>query len=206
LEQLLARADAVVCGYRPGALDRFGLTDDALAARHPGVVVIYLDAWGHVGPWQHRRGFDSVVQAPTGIASAESVDGGGPARFRANCSTTAPAIWPQRPCSTACIGKAPMAELTSAGSHWPALRPGSLLHARLPPRTSRARLCLARCVSLGCVSLGFRRDGTPPWLVELDSADGPIGAVAPPGALGDRPLQWPSPLTGYGNDPPDWSL
>ena len=45
-----------------------------------------------------------------------------------------------------------------------------------------------------------------PSLAEVDSADGPIGAVAPPGTLGDRPLQWPSPVSGYGNDPPAWSL
>ncbi|MGW2412619.1 CoA transferase, partial [Streptomyces tubercidicus] len=38
-EELLARADVVVTGYRPGALDRFGLTPEALAARRPGLVV-----------------------------------------------------------------------------------------------------------------------------------------------------------------------
>ena len=32
-------------------------------------------AWGHTGPWAARRGFDSVVQAPTGIAASESADG-----------------------------------------------------------------------------------------------------------------------------------
>ena len=44
----------------------------------------------------------------------------------------------------------------------------------------------------------------PEWLVELDSAAGPGTAVSPPGLLGDRPLRWPFPLTGYGNDPPAW--
>src|SRR5436190_18861095 len=40
LHHLLEQADVVVCGYRPGALDRFGLTEEALATRHPGVVVV----------------------------------------------------------------------------------------------------------------------------------------------------------------------
>ena len=44
-----------------------------------------------------------------------------------------------------------------------------------------------------------------PWLVELDSAGGPVSAVAPPGRLGSRPLSWRSPLTGYGTDPAAWS-
>ncbi|HEY5251910.1 MAG TPA: hypothetical protein VIJ09_09625 [Acidimicrobiales bacterium] len=43
------------------------------------------------------------------------------------------------------------------------------------------------------------------WLVDLESATGPVKAVAPPGILGDRPLERPSPLTGYGADPPLWS-
>src|SRR5262249_6247466 len=76
LHDLLDGADVLVCGYRPGALDRFGLDAQAIADRHPGLVVVYLDAWGHSGPWATRRGFDSVVQAPTGVAHAESADGG----------------------------------------------------------------------------------------------------------------------------------
>ena len=38
-EQLLGTADVVVLGYRPGALDRHGLSADALLARHPRLVV-----------------------------------------------------------------------------------------------------------------------------------------------------------------------
>ncbi len=70
-EDLLARADVVVTGYRPGALDRFGLSAEALAARRPGLVVAELSAWGRYGPWGGRRGFDSLVQAATGIALHE---------------------------------------------------------------------------------------------------------------------------------------
>ncbi|MEV8597920.1 CoA transferase [Streptomyces sp. NPDC052012] len=70
-EELLAAADVVVTGYRPGALDRFGLTPEALAKRRPGVVVAQLSAWGEGGPWGERRGFDSLVQVATGIAAIE---------------------------------------------------------------------------------------------------------------------------------------
>ena len=70
-ERLLAEADVVVTGYRPGALDRFGLAPEALAERYPGLVVVTLSAWGHEGPWSTRRGFDSLVQAACGIAVDE---------------------------------------------------------------------------------------------------------------------------------------
>ena len=59
------RADVVVTGYRPGALDRFGLAPDRWPSRRPGLVVAQLSAWGAYGPWGERRGFDSVVQVAT---------------------------------------------------------------------------------------------------------------------------------------------
>ena len=68
LQQLLAGADAVVTGYRHGALDRFGLNPRELLAAHPGLVVVTLDSWGGSGPWSGLRGFDSIVQAASGIA------------------------------------------------------------------------------------------------------------------------------------------
>lgn len=73
--ELLARADVLITGYRPGALSRFGLDDDELSVRHPGLIRGYVSAWGTTGPWAHRRGFDSIVQAVSGIAAISSPDG-----------------------------------------------------------------------------------------------------------------------------------
>ncbi|WP_405496847.1 CoA transferase [Streptomyces sp. NBC_00096] len=74
---LLAGADVVVTGYRPGALARYGLEAGELLAARPGLVVAELSAWGRQGPWAGRRGFDSLVQAGYGI-SAACGDGHGP--------------------------------------------------------------------------------------------------------------------------------
>ncbi|WP_418956309.1 CoA transferase [Streptomyces tritici] len=63
-DELLDAADVLVTGYRPGALDRFD-------PHRPGLVVARLSAWGEYGPWRERRGFDSLVQAATGIAVTE---------------------------------------------------------------------------------------------------------------------------------------
>lgn len=77
-EGLLAEADVVVTGYRPGALRRFGLDPQDLLERRPGLVVAELCAWGWRGPWAARRGFDSLVQAGYGIAARCAGDGGAP--------------------------------------------------------------------------------------------------------------------------------
>ncbi|MFG2341332.1 CoA transferase [Streptomyces yangpuensis] len=79
-EELLAGADVVVTGYRPGALERYGLGAADLLERWPGLVVAELCAWGWraAGPWAGRRGFDSLVQAGYGIAAACAGPDGAP--------------------------------------------------------------------------------------------------------------------------------
>lgn len=69
-ERLVADADVVVQGYRPGALDAVGVGPDALARINPGLVSVQLCAFGYDGPWAGRRGFDSIVQTVSGIADA----------------------------------------------------------------------------------------------------------------------------------------
>ncbi|TFC54080.1 CoA transferase [Cryobacterium sp. TMT2-15-1] len=76
LTQLLTDADVVVTGYRPNSLDRFGLSAVELHDRHPGLVIGRVSAWGLSGPWAERRGFDSIVQAASGIARIHA-DGAG---------------------------------------------------------------------------------------------------------------------------------
>lgn len=67
LRELTRKADVFSQGYRPGSLGSRGFSPDALAALRPGIVVVSLCAFGHVGPWAQRRGFDTVVQAVSGI-------------------------------------------------------------------------------------------------------------------------------------------
>ncbi|MFD3701686.1 CoA transferase [Nocardia sp. NPDC058658] len=64
-EDLLAAADVLVTGYRPGALAAAGVHGG------PGLVEASVSAWGTSGPWGDRRGFDSIVQAASGISLLE---------------------------------------------------------------------------------------------------------------------------------------
>lgn len=68
--RLLAQADVLVHGYRPGALAGLGFDDDERQRIRPGLVDVSLDAYGWSGPWSGRRGFDSLVQMSCGIAEA----------------------------------------------------------------------------------------------------------------------------------------
>lgn len=71
LEELLAAADVAVLGYRPASLARLGLDPGSLAVRHPHLVMAQLSAWGFDERAGERGGFDSLVQAESGIAVVE---------------------------------------------------------------------------------------------------------------------------------------
>jgi CoA-transferase family III len=189
LHELLHSADVVVCGYRPGALDRFGLGADALAERHPGLVVVYLDAWGHTGPWSHRRGFDSVVQAPSGIAMGESIDGATPGSL---------------PCQLLDHGTGYLAAAAVLDG---------LQRQRDQGGTHVRRLSLARTAWwLTSTDAHDQEAGDTPvdgqtWLSEIGTRDtAGVVAVAPPGRLDGQALAWPSPVTSYGADEPNWPI
>lgn len=182
LHELLDSADVLVCGYRPGSLDRFGLTDDELAARHPGLVVVRLAAWGHTGPWSRRRGFDSLVQAAVGISLAEA-DGDRPGAL---------------PCQLLDHGTGYLAAAAALdGLHRQETEGGTHIRTLSLARTARWLLDTPRPTPSPPVAAGE-------WLTPLNSAHGKISAVAPPGRLDGEPVRWPDPASGYLDDDPAW--
>ncbi|KAI1492158.1 CoA-transferase family III [Biscogniauxia mediterranea] len=75
-ESLLATADVVIDGYRPGALERLGYSPEALAARAAkrgrGIVFVAEDCFGGAGlpgaEWAGRPGWQQIADCVTGVA------------------------------------------------------------------------------------------------------------------------------------------
>lgn len=72
LRGLVQGADLFIQGYRPGGLAEKGFSPEQTARLRPGIVHVSLSAYGAVGPWSAKRGFDSLVQTATGINHAEA--------------------------------------------------------------------------------------------------------------------------------------
>jgi crotonobetainyl-CoA:carnitine CoA-transferase CaiB-like acyl-CoA transferase len=68
---LVREADIFSQGYRPGALAQRGLSPEDLAQVRPGIIYVSLSAFGRVGPWAERRGFDTVIQTVSGITQRQ---------------------------------------------------------------------------------------------------------------------------------------
>jgi crotonobetainyl-CoA:carnitine CoA-transferase CaiB-like acyl-CoA transferase len=82
LLELIRTADVFVSSYRPGSLAAQGFSSEELMKTNPNLVVATLNAWGEDGPWAKNRGFDSLVQAASGInvAEAEQFDSNEPSQ------------------------------------------------------------------------------------------------------------------------------
>ncbi len=67
---LLAEADVLLEGFRPGVLERLGLAPAELLARHPRLVIGRLSGWGTQGPLAARAGHDINYLAIAGVLHA----------------------------------------------------------------------------------------------------------------------------------------
>jgi crotonobetainyl-CoA:carnitine CoA-transferase CaiB-like acyl-CoA transferase len=69
LRRLLARADVFLHNTAPGVVERLGLAGGSLRAARPELVVVNLSGYGAGGPREHRKAFDMLVQAESGLVS-----------------------------------------------------------------------------------------------------------------------------------------
>lgn len=189
-ETLLAGADVLVHGYRPGALDGLGYGPEARRALAPSLIDVSLDAYGWTGPWAGRRGFDSLVQMSCGLAEAGQA-------------------WRQadRPLPL------PVQALDHATGYLMAAAVLRLLARRLSDGTGgQARLSLARTAAL-LVAAG-------PSTPEADLAPecpedcapgieatawGPARRLKPPVAMPGVAMRWDRAARRLGDDAPAWA-
>jgi alpha-methylacyl-CoA racemase len=68
--QLIARADALIEGMRPGVMEKLGLGPDAALARNPRLVYGRMTGWGQDGPLAPRAGHDINYIALSGVLHA----------------------------------------------------------------------------------------------------------------------------------------
>ncbi len=78
LMALVARADVLIEGYRPGVAERLGLGPEACHAIRPQLVYGRMTGWGQDGPWAHTAGHDINYLSVTGALHAIGSAGGAP--------------------------------------------------------------------------------------------------------------------------------
>lgn len=190
LDRLLSEADIVIDGFRPGALEVLGYGRSQLQAKHPRLIHIGVSAYGDRGPWAGKRGFDSLVQAPTGLARAPTV-GGDPVRL---------------PCQ-------PLDYLTGCFAAVAAVR--ALTLREQGDGVYNADLALARTANWlhtqhdavgdepAPIASNTEREHISSCLISTESEFGTLSSLAPPLSLSRTPWRWRAPQR-LGSHAPQW--
>ena len=66
---LVPSASILVESFRPGVLERMGLSPEVLHALNPKLVIIRISGWGQDGPYSQRPGFGTVIEGMSGFAA-----------------------------------------------------------------------------------------------------------------------------------------
>ena len=191
LKALLAEADIFSQGYRPQALARLGFSPEEAARINPGIVYVSLSAYGHVGPWAERRGFDSLVQTSTGFNNAEGQAAGidGPKELPAQILDHATGY-------LMAFG-AMMAKARQS-------REGGSWHVRISlAQTGRWIWNFGR-IADGLKTEDLRADAVKPFVEQMSSGFGPMQAIRHAAQLSRTPAFWSRPAVPLGTNPPQW--
>lgn len=67
---LLPHMNILVENFRPGTLEKIGLSPETLLEINPALVIVRISGWGQRGPYRNRPGFGTLAEGMTGFAAA----------------------------------------------------------------------------------------------------------------------------------------
>lgn len=76
--RLVGLADVVCENFRPGTLDRWGLSYDVMREINPRLIVMRVSGYGQTGPYKDRPGFARIAHGVGGLTHLAGVPGGPP--------------------------------------------------------------------------------------------------------------------------------
>lgn len=82
--KLVAKADAVIENFKPGTMEKFGITYEVLEKINPRIVYTSISGYGQSGPYADHAAFDATIQAEAGIMSITGEEGGRPTKCGAS--------------------------------------------------------------------------------------------------------------------------
>ena len=74
VKRLAAEADVFVQNFRPGAIDGMGLGESVIREINPKIIYVSISGFGEEGPYAHKRVYDPVIQALSGLADLQATD------------------------------------------------------------------------------------------------------------------------------------
>jgi len=72
VKRLVGEADVFIQNFRPGAIERMGLGYDVLSELNSSLLYVSVSGFGEEGPYSHKRVYDPVIQALTGLPDTQA--------------------------------------------------------------------------------------------------------------------------------------
>ncbi len=79
-QELAAGSDVVLENFRPGTVERLGMSYDDLKKDNPGLVYCSISGFGQDGPYRDRPAYDAILQGMGGLMGITGPEGGEPIR------------------------------------------------------------------------------------------------------------------------------
>jgi len=73
--RMVATADVMVHNFRPGVARKLGVDETAMRRARPDLIYVSISGFGETGPYAHKRSYDPVIQALSGLAWIQGVTG-----------------------------------------------------------------------------------------------------------------------------------
>ena len=90
--RLIAEADVLIENFRPGTLEGWGLSPEALHALNPGLVILRISGYGQTGPYRDLPGFGVIGEAMGGLRHLTAEPGRVPVRVGVSIGDTLAAL------------------------------------------------------------------------------------------------------------------
>ena len=188
VKKLVRNADVFSQGYRPGIMDKHGLTPEQLAQERPGIIYLSISCYGAGGPFSNRGGWEQIAQCATGIC----LDNGDEKR---------PKLLPASACDYTTGYNGALGVLLALARR---AREGGSYHVRVSLCRSGMYIYKQGQVKYEQADMGLSKAELDAIMLETTGGNGTLHYLGPVLQMSETRPYWdkPSPLLGSGK--PEW--
>ncbi len=187
IRKLARNADVFSQGYRPGIMDKHGLTPEQLAKERPGIIYLSISCYGHGGPFTSRGGWEQIAQCATGIC----LDNG----------DARPKLLPASACDYTTGYNGACGVLLALARR---AREGGSYHVRVSLCRSGMTIYKQGHVSYDKPDLGLSPAELDSIMIETTGGHGTLKHLAPVLKLSETKPYWERPSPVLGSSQPEW--
>jgi hypothetical protein len=187
IKKLIRNADVFSQGYRPGIMDKHGLTPEQLAKERPGIIYLSISCYGHGGPFSNRGGWEQIAQCTTGIC----LDNG----------DERPKLLPASACDYTTGYNGAHGVLLALARR---AREGGSYHVRVSLCRSGMYIYQQGHVQYPKPDMALTRTELDAIMTETHGGHGPLQHLGPVLHLSETKPYWDKPSPVLGSSPPEW--